>query len=64
MLRPLLLSFVVMWSVSHLAAADDPTPRIGFYGTLKSGLDEARRSGRPILFLSAAPQCLGVSGIW
>ena len=64
MLRPLLLSFVVVWSVSNLTAADDPTPRIGFYGTLKSGLDEARRSGRPILFLSAAPQCLGVSGIW
>lgn len=39
-------------------------PKIAWYATLKSGLAEAERSQRPILFLSAAPQCLGVSGIW
>ncbi len=38
--------------------------RIAWYSTLESGLAEAKRSNRPILFTSAAPQCLGVSGIW
>lgn len=39
-------------------------PRIAWYATLEGGLAEAKRSNRPILFTSAAPQCLGVSGIW
>lgn len=39
-------------------------PRIAWYSTLEGGLAEAKRSNRPILFTSAAPQCLGVSGIW
>ncbi len=43
-------------------AAD--APRIAWYATLEGGLAEAKRSNRPILFTSAAPQCLGVSGIW
>jgi len=38
--------------------------RIAWYGTLDSGLAEAQRSGRPILLVSGAPQCLGVPGIW
>ena len=38
--------------------------RIAWYSTLEGGLAEAKRSNRPILFTSAAPQCLGVSGIW
>jgi hypothetical protein len=37
---------------------------IQWYGTLERGLKEAQRSGRPILFLSAAPHCGGISGIW
>lgn len=41
-----------------------PPARIAWYATLKSGLTEAKRSNRPILFTSAAPQCVGVSGIW
>jgi hypothetical protein len=40
------------------------SPRIAWYSTLEGGLAEAKRSNRPILFTSAAPQCLGVSGIW
>ena len=39
-------------------------PRIAWYATLKAGLAEAKRSQRPIMFTSAAPQCVGVSGIW
>ena len=45
-------------------AGDAVRPRIAWYGTLASGLAEAERSGRPILLVSGAPQCLGVSGIW
>jgi hypothetical protein len=37
---------------------------IAWYGTWQQGRAEAARSGRPILLLSAAPQCHGVSGIW
>jgi hypothetical protein len=38
--------------------------KIAWYSTLDSGLAEAARSNRPILLISAAPQCLGVSGTW
>lgn len=44
--------------------AETLKPRIAWYGTLQGGLTEARRSGRPILLVSAAPHCSGVSGIW
>jgi hypothetical protein len=57
--------FACLTAVSTLAYATDTVPpRIAWYGTLTSGLAAAKRSGRPILFISAAPQCLGVSGIW
>ena len=32
--------------------------------TLDGGLREAARTGRPILLVSAAPHCAGVSGVW
>ncbi len=38
--------------------------KIDWYGTLDSGLAEAKRTNKPIFLLSAAPQCLGVPGIW
>lgn len=42
----------------------DGQPGIQWYATLESGLAEAKRSSRPILLVSAAPHCAGVSGIW
>ncbi len=39
-------------------------PGIAWYGVLADGLAEAERTGKPILLLSAAPQCIGVSGMW
>ncbi len=56
-------------ALSGLTAASDSDspnlqPRIAWYGTLKSGLAEAKRSNRPILLVSAAPHCTGVPGIW
>ena len=38
--------------------------RIAYYATLESALAEAKRSQRPILFTSAAPNCTGVPGVW
>lgn len=37
---------------------------IAWFATLERGLAEAKRTGKPILFLSAAPSCGGVSGLW
>lgn len=56
-MRCLLLLLLLL---SGLARADS----IAWYGTLRQGLAEARRSGRPILLIAAAPHCHNVSGIW
>ena len=37
---------------------------IAWYGMLQDGLDEAKRPGKPILFITAAAQCGGVPGMW
>ena len=39
-------------------------PGIAWYGVLKEGFLEAKRTGKPILFVTAAPQCSGVPGMW
>ncbi len=57
--------------LSVAAAASQPPERserqsggIQWFATWESGLREAERTGRPILLVSAAPHCAGVSGIW
>lgn len=37
---------------------------IAWFGTWDAALAEAKRTQRPILFMSAAPQCQGVPGVW
>jgi len=37
---------------------------IAWYGVLTEGLAEAKRTGKPILFITAAAQCRGVPGMW
>lgn len=37
---------------------------IAWYTDLNAGLAEAKRTGKPILLMSAAPSCSGVSGVW
>jgi len=37
---------------------------IAWYGVLQDGLDEAKRTRKPILFITAAAQCGGISGMW
>lgn len=46
------------------AATEIVTGSIPWFSTWKQGLAEAQRTGRPILFVMAAPNCGGVSGIW
>jgi hypothetical protein len=46
------------------AMADKPAAGIQWFAMLQGGLDEAKRTGKPILLVSAAPHCAGVSGIW
>lgn len=37
---------------------------IAWYGVLTDGIAEAKATNRPIMLLSAAPQCAGVPGMW
>ena len=37
---------------------------IQWFATLDRGLAEAKRTGKPILLVSGAPHCSGVSGMW
>ncbi len=66
MTRFLVSAFVICCCTATFAAEESQgiQPKIAWYGTLKSGLAEAERSGRPILLVSAAPHCTGVPGIW
>jgi hypothetical protein len=72
MLRTLLVLSGFLWaSLSAFGATPNaseqvakPSPKIAWYGQLKDGLAEAKRSNRPILLVSAAPQCQNVSGMW
>ena len=61
--KHLLAILALAFLVDDLAAEKIP-PRIAYFGTLKSGLAEAERSGRPLLLVSGAPHCLGVPGVW
>ncbi|MCH2178071.1 MAG: hypothetical protein MK106_04635 [Mariniblastus sp.] len=37
---------------------------VAWYTTWETGLSEARRSNRPIFFMSAATTCSGISGVF
>lgn len=37
---------------------------IAWYGTWEGAKAEAQRTGKPILLVSAAPHCHGISGVW
>ncbi len=48
-----------------LEVHEPPTaPGIAWFGTWVEALAEAKRTNRPILFMSAAPQCQSVPGVW
>ncbi|MEO2088976.1 MAG: hypothetical protein ABGY75_05695 [Gemmataceae bacterium] len=48
----------------RILPADPPAVGIQWFTTWESAKAEAARTGRPILLVSAAPHCGGVSGIW
>lgn len=71
------IATVVALLASNIASAQGPrpgdlgasnldigTPGIAWYTTWDSGLKEAKRSGRPIMFVMAATQCHGISGVF
>ena len=58
-----LMTALVCWTLP-LNAEENPPARIAWYGDLQQGLNEAKRSERPILLVSGAPHCLGVPGVW
>ncbi len=63
-----LLAFFVLDSRGHqskdeLSTAVIPNG-IAWYGVLEDGIADAKATKRPILLLSAAPQCAGVPGMW
>jgi len=43
---------------------DPGEPGIAWYTTWETAQAEAARSGRPIMFVAAATQCHGVSGVF
>ncbi len=55
---------LVMTLLAAVNAEENSPARIAWYGDLETGLAEAKRSGRPILLVSGAPQCLGIPGVW
>ena len=40
------------------------TEKIAWHGTWEGGLAEAQRTGKPIMLVSAVPQCHSVPGVW
>lgn len=62
------LTLVLALAGSGQDAPADPFPTapaaIQWFTTWEQARAEAARTGRPILFTSAAPQCSGVPGIW
>ena len=58
-------SIALLLLAATLAAPPaDAAERIAWYSSLKQGLAVAKTTGRPILLISAAPHCHGISGIW
>ncbi|MFP6739389.1 MAG: hypothetical protein VCD34_11685 [Planctomycetota bacterium] len=68
---PVLIAFLLPGLPAVGSAQEKPAVKaesrqggIAWYGTLQSALGEAKRTGKPILLVSAAPHCHNISGIW
>ena len=61
MIRRIVLLLLPL-ALALMATAADAADRIAWYSTLKQGLAVAKTTGRPILLVSAAPHCHGISG--
>jgi hypothetical protein len=59
------ISCILHGEANGLVSSDEGLPSgIVWYGVLDDGIAEAKASGKPIMLLSAAPQCAGVPGMW
>ena len=54
----------MMEMIAALVIDLDGAGGIAWHGTWERGLAAAKSAGRPILLISAAPQCHGISGLW
>lgn len=57
-------ALALLMAVPAMAGESDKDPGIQWFGTLEGGLNEAKRTGKPILLMSGAPQCRTISGLW
>ncbi len=64
MTRPFFLFPLLAALFSIEAPAAGGEPQIAWHGTLKGGLAEAARTGRPILLVSALACIHQVPGVW
>lgn len=61
---------ILVWAVACASAlpvvAEESETRSGiaWFGTWERGARVAKATGRPVLLISAAPQCHGISGLW
>ena len=62
-LTGLLLS-LSMPCLAQESASPATIDKIAWHGTWQGGLAEAKRTGNPILLVSAVPQCHSVPGVW
>ena len=52
---------LIVLTLSSASTADE---KIAWYGNLRDGLNAARATGKPIMLVSAVPQCHSVPGVW
>ncbi len=55
---------VLILSLLAATVCAQSSSAIAWFGSCEAGREVAAQTGRPILLMSAAPQCHGVSGIW
>lgn len=60
----LLAAACVLVSSTLAHAENGSRERIAWVPSWDGAVAEAKRTGRPIMLVSAAPQCHNVSGIW
>jgi len=64
MIRPFFLLPLLTALFAIPASAPAGEPQVAWHGTLKGGLAEAARTGRPILLVSGLACLHQVPGIW
>ncbi|MDE0936029.1 MAG: hypothetical protein OSA89_08930 [Mariniblastus sp.] len=61
---PLCIAALILTTNCHAQSTSQIPSGIAWHGVLTDGLADAKATNRPIMLLSAAPQCAGVPGMW